>query len=430
MANAPHTVTGIPTQCIGCVACSKACPVKALRVRGGVVQCDSDLCIDCGACIYVCANGARRARTTPASDLSKYKHTVAMPSMTLYGQFGKDVTPAQVLHALTQVGFDQAFDFSYVCDMVTAATEAYLSECRGPWPKISITCPAVVRLIQIRYPDLVPNLVPIEIPRELGARIMRKKVSVELGLKPEEIGIFFITPCSAIMRSINDPVGQEASYIDGAFSILELYGPLLKALKSTAHDVTYEEGISPSGLAWAMAGGETRAMRNSNTLVVKGTHDVTRVFDRIESGKFQTVDYLEAYICPDGCVSGQLVAEGRYAAQRNLLHISKRLRRQPHLNEEKVRSLLRERFFDLEGQIKAREVRPLARDLRQAIALKREKAKILERLPGKNCAACGAPTCDTLAEDVVRGEAHIEDCVFIKIELLQQRIEAGKGGTP
>ena len=30
-----------------------------------------------------------------------------------------------------------------------------------------------------------------------------------------------------------------------------------------------------------------------------------------------------------------------------------------------------------------------------------------------NCSACGAPSCAALAEDIVRGEASIDTCIFI-----------------
>jgi Fe-S-cluster-containing hydrogenase component 2 len=428
MASSLHTVTGAPAQCIGCVACTKACPVKALRVRDGLVRCDSELCIDCGSCIYVCKNGARRARTSRASDLSNYKHTVAMPSLTLYGQFGNDVTPDQVLLALTHVGFDSCYDISYMCEWVTAAQEAYLSECAGPWPKINITCPAILRLVQIRYPDLIPHLMPIEIPRELAAQMRRKQLSSELGLRPAEIGIFSIVPCPSIIRSITDPVGIGASNIDGAFSIQEMFGPLLKAIKAGPSDAHYENGISARGLSWSLGSGESGAMKNSNTLRVTGVHDVTRVFDRIESGKYQSVDFIEAYICPEGCVSGQLVAEGRFAANRTLARIAQRLGARPRVKEEKVRSLLRDHFFDLETEIRSREVRPITRDLRQAIAVKREKTRLLQALPAKNCGACGAPDCDTHAEDVIRGESKLDGCVFLKIQSLQQQLKTAKAG--
>jgi hypothetical protein len=366
--------------------------------------------------------------TNPTSDLKRFRHTVALPSLTLYAQFGKDVLPAQVLEGLTAIGFDSTYDLSWMCEMLGGATDAYLAECEGPWPKISVTCPAIVRLVQIRYPDMIPNLLPIESARELAAKLLRKKLGMRLGLSAAEIGVFFITPCSAIVNSIVSPVGQEESYLDGAISISEVYGPLLQAIKKSTKGLADEE-VSPSGLLWAMAGGEIAGMRNRNTMTVKGVRDVEYVFDHIEAGKFQSVDFIEAYICPDGCVSGQLVVEGRYAAQRNIQQIVKHLGTQSHVKEEKVRSMLREHFFDLEEEIKARQVRPIVRDLRAAIARKRVEQALLDQLPRKDCAACGAPTCATLADDVMRGDAVLDDCVFIKLARLEKAADAGKEGT-
>ncbi len=303
--------------------------------------------------------------------------------------------------------------------MLAGATDAFLSECDGPWPKISVTCPAIVRLVQIRYPDLIDNLVPVEVARELAAKLLRRKLASERGLAPDEIGLFFITPCSAIMNSIVDPVGMEQSYLDGAISISEIYGPLLHAIKSLG-PVEPTGRISSRGLLWAMSGGEIAGMRNKNTMAVRGVRDIQFVFDHIEAGKFQSVDFIEAYICPDGCVSGQLVIEGRYGAQRNITAIVDRLGDQPSVKEEQVRSLLREHFFDLEADITARAFRRPTRDLREAIQRKREEESIRGRLPGKDCAACGAPDCATLAEDIVRGEATLERCVFVKIDQLQK----------
>jgi iron only hydrogenase large subunit-like protein len=422
-----HSVEIDPGKCIGCVACCQACPTKAIRVLEGVAVVKPELCTYCGNCVRVCRYDAATAKTSDPSDLKMFKYTVAMPALTLYGQFGRDVLPSQVLHALTQVGFDSTYDVSYMCEMVTAATDAYLSECSGPWPKISVTCPAIVRLIQIRYPELIAHMVPIETARELAAKILRRKLSLELHLDPGEIGIFFITPCSAIMNSIVRPVALDQSYFDGAFSIAEIYGPLRDAIKATG-TIDVETPVSPSGLLWAMAGGEIAGMRNSNTMAVRGAQDVEFVFDRIESGKFAAVDFIEAYICPDGCVSGQLVIEGRHAAQRNIQQIARRLGDQGQVKEEKVRSLLREHFFDLEEEIKARPASPLGRDLKQRIAMKKEKDGVLERLPKKDCAACGAPDCETLAEDIVLGERGVEDCLFVKIKSLTGDGLAGMEG--
>jgi hypothetical protein len=169
-------------------------------------------------------------------------------------------------------------------------------------------------------------------------------------------------------------------------------------------------------------------MRNTNTMTVRGPDDVLFVFDHIEAGKYQSVDFVEAYLCPDGCVSGQLTIEGRHAAQRNIQHIVRQVGRQRPVDEEKVRAMVRDDFFDVEEQITARGVRPLAADLRTAIARRQEEEAIRARLPQRDCAACGAPNCATLAQDVVRGAAREDDCVFVKLEQLARELQALKEG--
>ena len=41
-----------------------------------------------------------------------------------------------------------------------------------------------------------------------------------------------------------------------------------------------------------------------------------------------------------------------------------------------------------------------------------EMKRIEASLPGLDCGSCGAPSCKALAEDVVRGFASVDDCVF------------------
>ena len=428
MTERAHSIFIDEVKCIGCVDCCKACPTKAIRVRNDLAVVDAELCIDCGACIRYCRHHAVGARTSTTADLKKFKHSVALPSLTLYAQFGRDVLPGQVMQALQSIGFDGTYDISWMCEMLGGATDTYLSECGPPWPKISVTCPAIVRLVQLRYPDMIGNLLPIESARELAAKLLRRKLANELGLAPREIGLFFITPCSAIVNSIHHPVGLEESYLDGAFAISELYGQLLHAIKEApASDKA--PPVSERGLLWAMAGGEIAGMRNRNTMTVRGVRDVLRVFDHLEAGTFQAVDFIEAYICPDGCVGGQLTIEGRYAAQRNIQEITRRMGAQKKVSEEKVRSLVSEHFFDVEKHIPARPLKPLGRTLREAVERKKEIEAILADLPGKDCAACGAPDCATHAEDIVRGAAATDGCVFLRLEHLDEELRAGKEGA-
>ena len=47
----------------------------------------------------------------------------------------------------------------------------------------------------------------------------------------KEIGCFFLTPCPAKVTAIRNPIGHEKSAVDGAISVLDIYGPLSAALR-------------------------------------------------------------------------------------------------------------------------------------------------------------------------------------------------------
>ncbi len=38
---------------------------------------------------------------------------------------------------------------------------------------------------------------------------------------------------------------------------------------------------------------------------------------------------------------------------------------------------------------------------------------LTKKFPGLDCGSCGAPTCQTLAEDIVRGAATANDCIYV-----------------
>jgi len=413
------------SKCVGCVACSKACPTSAVRVRDDVVHINRELCIDCGACVGACKRDALRPRTSSSADLERFKLRVAIPSVVLYGQFGDEIKPSQILHAFRSLGFDAARDISWVCEMVAAAVDSYLTDCGGPWPKISMTCPAVVRLIQLKYPDLIPHIIPIDTPRELAAKLHRRRLAAEHGIHPSEIGLFYISPCTALVDAIANPVGRQASHLDGAFSIAEVYGPLLRSIKVDPPPHANDD-VSIRGLRWVMASGEIPGMRNANSINVKGLDDVVCVLDRIEGGTFNGADFINPFICSDGCFSGHLTVAGRFTAQRYLNQVVRQLGDPPPVKEEKIRTLLQSRFFDLDAAIQPGKTQP-AQDLRQAVARQQRKKEICQRLPGKNCGACGAPDCDTLAGDMVAGQAEIGDCPFVRIEQLLHQLKTSDG---
>ncbi len=90
-------------------------------------------------------------------------------------------------------------------------------------PVISSACPAVVRLIRVRFPDLCDHVLPLKSPMEVAAMLAREEAVRKTGLSPEEIGIFFLSPCAAKVTDVRVPIGIERSQVDGVLAISDLY---------------------------------------------------------------------------------------------------------------------------------------------------------------------------------------------------------------
>jgi len=412
-----HSIRIDTEKCDGRMKCLRVCPTRAIRVRNGKAVIIEEKCIDCGECITVCPHGAIVPLTDPFGELTKFRHTVAVPSPALYAQFGREILPEKILSGIKKLGFDHAFDLAITCGEVSFAIQEYLREYKGPKPLISNVCPTIVRLIQVKYPSLIDQVIPIDTPRELAAREIKKKKSKQLALKEKEIGTFYLTPCPAKMISIKQPAEKGKSHIDGAISISDIYAPLLSAMEGVEKGSYRKalESICILGIGWAMVGGICRTLRLKNSLAVSGLGEVLKVFDDIERGKLRNIDFIEAYSCTQGCVGGSLTVENLYISYNKILKLIETLEFEqikacPDIRE--VRKLYRQEYFFITGKLEPRPLKPLDKDLAKAIKKRKEKEDIYESLPKIDCGACGAPTCLIFAEDVVRGDAELTDCIF------------------
>lgn len=412
-----HSIRIDAEKCEGRMKCMRVCPTQALRVSHGKAKMIEEKCIDCGECINVCPNGAIIPLTDPFGELTKFRYTIAIPSPALYAQFGREILPAKILDGLRKLGFDDAFDLAFTCGEVSFAIQEYLRENSGPKPLIFNACPAIVRLIQVKYPSLIDQVIPIDTPREIAGREIKKKKSKQLGLKEKEIGAFYLTPCPVKMISIKQPAEKGKSHLDGAISISDIYGPLLSAMESVEKG-SYKkalESICILGIGWAMVGGICRTLRLKNSLAVSGINDIIKVFDDIERGNLRNIDFIEAYSCPQGCVGGSLTVENLYISYNKILKLIETLEYEKIkacLNIREARKLYKQKYFFIEGKLEPRPLQPLDEDLALAIKKRKEKEEIYENLPKIDCGVCGSPTCLSFAEDVVKGEAQLTDCIF------------------
>lgn len=416
-----HSIRVDKDKCDGRMRCMRICPTEAIRIREGKAHILAEKCIDCGECIKVCPQGAIVPLTDPTGELTKFKHTIVIPSPSLYAQFGREILPDRILAGLKKLGFDDAIDLAYECGEVSFAIQEYLREHEGPRPVINNACPAIVRLIQVKYPSLIEHISPINVPRELIARELKKTKSKELGIDEKDIGAFYITPCPVKMIAIKQPAEKRKSHLDGAISISDIYGPLLSAIEGM-EKASYRKGLESIcilGIGWAIAGGMSRTLRLKNSLRVSGLSEILQVFDDIEMGRLQHIDFIEAYSCHQGCVGGSLTVENRYISYNKILRLIETLEYEqikacPDIRE--VRKQYAKRYFIKEGSLEPRPLKPLDTNLGKAIKKRKLREKIYESLPKIDCGVCGSPTCLAFAEDVVISDAELADCIFMPLK--------------
>lgn len=416
-----HSIRIEPERCDGRMACLKVCPTAAIRVRGGKAQILEDRCIDCGECARVCPHKAIVPCTSSFTDFAKFRYTVALPSPVLYGQFRKDILPHMILAGLRRIGFDDAYDVARATEAVSIAIEEYLATHRGPLPLLSPFCPAVVRLIQIRYPNLIDRLIPIDSPMEIAGREIRQKKMKELGLKRDEIGIIYLTPCPVKMVAIKDPPRKKVSHVDGAIAISDIYQPLLSALANLDANGIEEEPVRGIGLAWPVLGGQAASLKAENSLAVGGLADIARILEEIENGKLSDVQYVQCQACPQGCCGGSLTVANPYVARAKVLQLVDKFGSAPSQDRDTIRELYRKDYFSLPGTIPPKPFAPLDKDISKAIEKRKRIQEISGMLPQINCGACGSPTCLSFAEDVVLERAYLDECAVLAARQSQGR---------
>lgn len=408
-----HSVRLIEDRCRGCVICAKRCPIEAIRIRRGKAQIIQPRCIDCGECIRRCPNHAKAAVTDSLEDLAQYVYNIALPAPALYAQFGVETRIDSILSGIAALGFDEVFEVAQGAEIVSLAIKDYLKRPETLRPALSSACPAVVRLMQIKFPELIDNLVPIDAPVEVAARIMRAKAAHEQGLRPDDIGIWFITPCPAKMTAVKRPLGSEKSNLTGAIGISQIYGPLFKKLQEQPADIVLRHA-SWLGINWAVAGGESAAAGVHNKLVVHEIGSVNEVLEQVALGRLTGIDYIELLACAGGCIGGPLTVENRFVAEATMKQRACRMQAEDAVTG---RVPLQEYMEDALGANErcAIEPRPILRldeDIFKAIYKVEAMEKTLQQLPGLDCGSCGSPNCKALAEDIIQGKASATDCVF------------------
>lgn len=411
-------------QCIGCSHCMNICPTEAIRVKNGKAELFENRCIDCGECFRVCPVGAIIIEQDDFNKIFQYKHRIALLPAVLIGQFPEDIKTTEIYHVLIDLGFTDVYEAEHGVDIIKNSMKEYVDQNKENKPLISSFCPAVVRLIQVRFPALVDHIIPQHPPLDIAALYYKQKL-VNEGVNESDIGIFYVTPCASKIAAIKSPVGEDKSPINGVINMDFIYNKVYTSVKRKdyASDQKLKvERLSPEGTVWSLTNGEADEMQG-RCLAIDGVHNVMDFLEKVENEEIKDVDFLELRACDESCAGGVLTAQNRF------LTVERLRKRADHIlknyTDYKEKDILNySEYLNGKltlGKIKPRSMMKLDTSMTEAMKKMRRVKEILKCLPDVDCGACGAPNCQALAEDIVQDRAVINHCIFI------QRIFEKKG---
>ncbi len=411
--------------CIGCSHCMRVCPTEALRVRNGKAELYENRCIDCGECFKVCPTSAIIIEQDDFNKIFNYDYRVALVPSIFTGQFSDEITATAVTSILLKLGFNEVIEVETSVELLKEEINNYIANNKHTKPVISSFCPAIVRLIQVKFPSLVENLMLIKPPLDITSAYIKKKLQ-DKGVSDDQIGIFYITPCAAKIAAVKSPVGEDKSEVTGVLNMNLIYNKVLKSLvglnDSEKEISSNRECLTGNSLIWSLTNGEASQI-NGRSLAIDGIYNVIEFLEKIENEEISDIDFLELRACDESCAGGVLTSGNRFLTVERL---HKRVDDSIKLDDKCPNSKILDYKESLRSSMAISEINPrsmmkLDEDMAKAMKKMERSNRLMCFLPGIDCGSCGAPSCQALAEDIVQGKAAISHCIFLQKTMEQTR---------
>ncbi len=317
-------------------------------------------CIMCGQCVNVCPTGALTEKSEidlvdKAFHDGKYVVVQTAPAVraALGEEFGMKIgTPVtgKMVAALKRLGFKKVFDTDYAADLtiMEEATELLgRIKNNGTLPMITSCSPGWINYAEYYYSDLFDHISTCKSPHEMFGAILKHYYANKIGVKPEDMFVVSIMPCTAkkfekdrpqlesnglkdvdavlttrelgrlIRRSgirftrlpdeefDNDIVGDYT----GAGVIFGVTGGVMEAALRTAYFVLTgkeHEGIKFEDVRGFDGIREASIDINGKKVevaVASGMKNAKVLLDQIREGKSKYT-FIEVMGCPGGCING------------------------------------------------------------------------------------------------------------------------------
>lgn len=380
--------------CKNCFKCVRKCPVKSIRFENDKPHIIEDQCITCGRCYLICPQSAKQV----ISDMDKVKAwlkakeqvvvSVAPSYQSVWVNFSK------LKQGLMELGFHAVEE---TADGAHVVSEQYLNliEQQEMRNIIETCCPAIVRLIETKFPSLIPQLSPVASAMVVHGRMLKQKYP--------NAKVVFLSPCIAKQREALDERYRQD--VDAVLAMSDVDEWLLDV---DGFDEIADDHENIARL-YPISGGIIKTLPpqdNYKTLCVEGLERCEGALRSIVNGHLKGY-FFEMNACLGGCLGGPYL----YAYKENEWLAQSRINRHEHA--QKVMNKGCADFTKTEYENRYVEAGKFSEmQIREVLALtgKVEKSQQLD------CGACGYETCRDKAIAVLQGKCDATLCLPYALE--------------
>ncbi len=379
-------------QCRDCYKCVRSCPLKAISINQSTAEIIQEACIHEGLCTLICPQEAKELvdEWYLLQTWLNRKEEIIISLAPSYLGLSED--PYGLVVALYRCGVKRIEETSWVVPEISAQywQSDHLS------PALTSACPALVKLVEVHYPDLIQHLVPIVSPMVLHSRSIKERYP--------NAKVVFIGPCSAkkVERlEFSQDVDLVLTFREVFRGMAEL-GINYSNLKPTQPDIT----ASATARQFPMDSGWRKSWSgdglDGKLWVINGFTESIQFLEALARGRVDG-NWAELMICKGGCLGG--------AGWNDTDDV--------FIRQSRLMSRIQTHQGDYRPSFKPVALERSFKDSSISTAIASE-AEIQQALSasGKyypkdelDCGACGYNTCRDKAAAVVSGKAEVEMCI-------------------
>ena len=428
--------------CIGCNYCISQCSIMGANIsatRNGkkIIAIDSDKCNHCGKCIALCIHDAREY----VDDIDQFYEELnngekisLIVDPSFYFTFGENA--GKILQYYKSIGIDKIYDSTFGTEISLWGTVKYLKDNYDKSPRekafIVNNCPAFINVVEMKYPQLMSKVIPIQSGPICTAIYVHKYLK-------DTNKIAYLGPCIAKKDEI------ETKNTHGNINFNLTYHHIWQKIKDVDFSKfdSYKSDLECVGFGrFAIRTGFYKTLISrffsvkDITMVHSGAGDPT--FKRIlmySDSNYENLQPLlcEVYACQQGCFEGPGTETSVYQKGENFSLFLKEFKEyfdsfgDSTTDYKESTKLLFERFKDFDindfkREFTERYIQPyhiadsVYEDIFNAMLKTTEEKRHID------CGMCGYKTCKNMATAIAYSYNKKENCIHYMNDEMMHRL--------